>query len=155
MTAADPKTALDLSRAPRGELAAASLVDAVAKVGDLAERHYLELKGPDDLASKVNKQKIAKFILGAANRLTDKAMEAFEGCAVMILGITAKGATGLPPMRCWNWRKLSSRLLASQVRSGMCLGFRWRARAARFSSLWSNRRYQANPFLCVAPTVMD
>ena len=42
----DPATVLDISRAPRGELVAAQLVAAAATVGDLAERHYLELKGP-------------------------------------------------------------------------------------------------------------
>lgn len=98
MNAKDPKSVLDITRAPRGELAAAQLVEAVAQIGDLAERHYLELKGPSDLDSKANKQKVAKFILGAANRLTEKAAEAFEGCAVMILGVTAKGVEGLPPI---------------------------------------------------------
>jgi|GEM_PF-1327151 len=90
--------AIDITRAPRGEIAAAELVAAVARIGDLAERHYLELKGPSDLNSKANKQKVAKFILGAANRLSEKAAEAFEGCAVMILGVNENGIEGLPPM---------------------------------------------------------
>lgn len=89
---------IDLTRAPRGELAAAQLVAAVADIGDLAERHYLELKGPPDLASKVNKAKVAKFILGAANRLPDRAAEAFEGYGVMIVGITKQGIKGVPPI---------------------------------------------------------
>ena len=89
---------LDISYAPRGVLAASKLVEAVASIGDLAERHYLELKGPSDLVSKSNKAKIAKFILGAANRMPDKAAAAFEGCAVMIIGITANGAEGVPPI---------------------------------------------------------
>lgn len=89
---------LDISHAPRGVLAASKLVEAVASIGDLAERHYLELKGPSDLVSKSNKAKIAKFILGAANRMPDKAAAAFEGCAVMIIGITANGAEGVPPI---------------------------------------------------------
>jgi len=94
----DPASALDLARAPRGELAAAQLVAAVAESGDLAERHYLELKGPPDLASKVNKAKVAKFILGAANRMPDRAAEAFEGYGVMIVGITKSGIEGVPPI---------------------------------------------------------
>lgn len=89
---------IDTSRAPRGVLVAAQLVEDVAGIGDLAERHYLELKGPEDLNSKESKQKVAKFILGAANRMPDKAAEAFEGCAVMILGITKEGIVGLPPI---------------------------------------------------------
>lgn len=94
----DRARAIDLTRAPRGELAAAQLVAAVADTGDLAERHYLELKGPPDLASKVNKAKVAKFILGAANRLPDRAAEAFEGYGVMIVGITNSGIEGVPPL---------------------------------------------------------
>ncbi|MDE9364443.1 hypothetical protein PZ938_02390 [Luteipulveratus sp. YIM 133132] len=95
----DPKPdPIDLTRAPLGELAAAALVRAVGALGDLAERHYLELKGPTDLASKVNKQKVAKFILGAANRLPAKAGEAFEGYGVMVIGITDEGIVGIPPI---------------------------------------------------------
>ena len=92
-----PELVLDLTRAPRGELAAAQLVAAAAR-GDLAEHHYLEFKGPPDLASKVNKAKLAKFILGAANRLPERAAEAFEGYGVMIIGITANGVEGVPPV---------------------------------------------------------
>ncbi|MEN2741625.1 hypothetical protein ABCS02_27895 [Microbacterium sp. X-17] len=98
MTANNPNATLDTSRAPRGVIAATELVAAVAQIGDLAERHYLELKGPEDLDSKASKQKVAKFILGAANRMPDRAAEAFEGCAVMILGITKAGVVGLPPI---------------------------------------------------------
>lgn len=98
MSPEDTNPTLDISRAPRGELVATQLVEAVAGIGDLAERHYLELKGPEDLNSKTNKQKVAKFILGAANRMPDRAAEAFEGCAVMILGITKAGIVGLPPI---------------------------------------------------------
>ncbi|MCK1804215.1 hypothetical protein NLM24_47750 [Nocardia zapadnayensis] len=94
----DQAAAIDLTRAPRGELAAAQLVTAVADTGDLAERHYLELKGPPDLATKVNKAKVAKFILGAANRLPDRAADAFDGYGVMIVGITKQGIEGVPPI---------------------------------------------------------
>lgn len=89
---------LDLSRAPRGVITAAKLVKDAAEIGDLSERHYLELKGPRDLSSKKDKTKIAKFILGAANRRPDHAATAFEGCAVMIIGITADGVIGVPPV---------------------------------------------------------
>ncbi len=94
----DQSATIDLTRAPRGELAAAQLVTAVADTGDLAERHYLELKGPPDLTTKVNKAKVAKFILGAANRLPDRAAEAFEGYGVMIVGFTNQGIKGVPPI---------------------------------------------------------
>ncbi|KQR86336.1 hypothetical protein [Microbacterium sp. Leaf179] len=94
----DPADVIDLSRPPIGEIAAAQLVLAAAKIGDLAERHYLELKGPGDLASKQNKQKVAKFILGAANRSPERAMEAFDGYGVMVIGVTKEGIVGVPPV---------------------------------------------------------
>jgi hypothetical protein len=94
----DAPEALDISRVPRGELAAAQLVESGARLGDLAERHYLELKGPPDLTSKANRQKVAKFILGAANRSPERAAEAFEGYGVMIVGITKDGVKGVPPI---------------------------------------------------------
>lgn len=87
---------LDITRAPRGVLAAQALVTAVAEQGDLAERHYLELKSTLDLSTKKDKEKIAKFILGAANRMPDVAAAAFEGCGVMIIGVAQGAITGIP-----------------------------------------------------------
>lgn len=89
---------LDISRAPRGVLAAQRLVAAVAEQGDLAERHYLELKSELDLSTKKDKEKIAKFILGAANRMPDVAATAFEGYGVMIIGVKQGAITGIPPI---------------------------------------------------------
>lgn len=87
---------LDITRAPRGVLAAQALVAAVAEQGDLAERHYLELKSTLDLSTKKDKEKIAKFILGAANRMPDVAATAFEGYGVMIIGVAQGAITGIP-----------------------------------------------------------
>lgn len=89
---------LDTTRAPRGVLAAQALVAAVAEQGDLAERHYLELKSTLDLSTKKDKEKIAKFILGAANRMPDVAATAFEGYGVMIIGVAQGAITGIPPV---------------------------------------------------------
>ncbi|QBE49839.1 hypothetical protein [Leucobacter triazinivorans] len=89
---------LDLSRAPRGVLAAQALVLAVADQGDLAERHYLELKSTLDLSTKRDKEKVAKFILGAANRMPDVAAAAFEGCGVMVIGVAKDAITGIHPV---------------------------------------------------------
>lgn len=91
-------TEMDISRAPRGVLAAQTLVAAVAEHGDLAERHYLELKSVLDLSTKKDKEKIAKFILGAANRMPDVAATAFEGYAVMVIGVSQGQITGIPPV---------------------------------------------------------
>ncbi|MCP2030729.1 hypothetical protein L1277_000793 [Okibacterium sp. HSC-33S16] len=56
----------------------------------------VELKGPTDLVSKTSRQKVAKFILGAANRMPTRAADAFEGYGVMIVGITKNGVEGVP-----------------------------------------------------------
>lgn len=88
----------DISRAPRGVLAAQQLVAAVAERGDLAERHYLELKSTLDLSTKKDKEKIAKFILGAANRMPEVAASAFEGFAAMVVGVSQGVITGIPPV---------------------------------------------------------
>lgn len=89
---------LDVARAPRGVLAAQELVAAVAELGDLAERHYLELKSTLDLSKKKDKEKVAKFILGAANRMPDVAATAFEGYGVMIIGVAQDAISGIPPI---------------------------------------------------------
>lgn len=91
-------TGLDTSQAPRGVLAAQRLVEAVAEQGDLAERHYLELKSTLDLSTKKDKEKIAKFVLGAANRMPETAATAFEGYAAMLIGVSAGSITGIPPV---------------------------------------------------------
>jgi hypothetical protein len=67
---------IDLTRVPRGELAARVLVAALAQTDDRAERHFLEIKSSVDLKSKEGIAKVAKFILGAANRMPDVARPA-------------------------------------------------------------------------------
>ncbi|MDV6299166.1 hypothetical protein R3P82_08565 [Dietzia maris] len=109
----DPIPTIDLTRAPLGEMAAERLVAAVLAHGDLAEDHYLELKGPPDLGSKTAIAKVAKFILGAANRLPDRAAEAFGGYAVMIVGITENGVEGVPPMEKLELSKVIQRYLGA------------------------------------------
>lgn len=89
---------LDTAKAPRGELAAQALLDAVVAGDDRLERHYLELKGPLDLTTKRDQAKLAKFILGAANRMPEVAATAFEGYGVMVIGAGAGSAPGVPPM---------------------------------------------------------
>lgn len=89
---------LDTARPPHGVLAAQALIAAAAEQGDLAERHYLELKSTLDLSTKKDKEKVAKFILGAANRMPDMAAAAFEGYGVMIIGVARGAITGIPPV---------------------------------------------------------
>lgn len=104
---------LDISRAPRGVLAAQSLVAAVAKLGDLAERHYLELKSTLDLSQKKDKEKIAKFILGAANRMPDVAAPAFEGFGVMLIGVAKDEIVGIPPVEMFDISKIVQKYLGA------------------------------------------
>ena len=103
----------DTSKAPRGVLAAQRLVEAVAEQGDLAERHYLELKSTLDLTTKKDKEKIAKFILGAANRMPDIAAGAFEGYAVMVIGVSERAITGIPPVEMMEIAKIVQRYVGA------------------------------------------
>ena len=89
---------IDLTRVPRGELAARVLVAALAQTDDRAERHFLEIKSSVDLKSKEGIAKVAKFILGAANRMPDVAARYFEGHAVMVLGVGAVSTPGIEPV---------------------------------------------------------
>lgn len=104
---------LDIGRAPRGVRVAQELVAAVAEQGDLAERHYLELKGTLDLSTKKDKEKIAKFILGAANRMPDVAAAAFEGCGVMIIGVAQGAITGIPAVEMMDISKVIQRYVGA------------------------------------------
>ena len=87
---------LDASQRPSGELALRSLIDKVALLDDAqVERHFLEVKSEIDLSSKEGLAKVAKFILAAANRMPDKAAAAFDGHALMLLGVGAGGVCGV------------------------------------------------------------
>lgn len=90
-------SAVDTSRAPHGERAACALVDAVVAGDDRLEHHYLEVKSELDLGTKRDQAKLAKFILGAANRMPDKASAAFGGYAVMVIGASQRELAGVPP----------------------------------------------------------
>lgn len=106
-------TELDTTRAPRGVLAAQALVASVSKQGDWVERHYLELKSTLDLSTKRDKEKIAKFILGASNRLPDVAATAFEGYGVMIIGVEQGAITGIPQIETMEISKVIQRYVGA------------------------------------------
>jgi hypothetical protein len=93
---------VDTSRVPNGELAAKALVEAIAAGDDRVERHYLEVKSTLDLTTKKDQAKLAKFILGAANRMPDKALVAFNGHAVMVVGVAPAAVLGVPPIEALN-----------------------------------------------------
>lgn len=104
---------IDVSQAPRGVLAAQRLIHAVAEQGDMAERHFLELKSTLDLSQKRDIVKIAKFILGAANRMPDIAATAFEGYGVMIIGVAEKTISGIQPVEMMDLAKIVQRYVGA------------------------------------------
>lgn len=85
-----------LTRAPIGLRNAKRLVDAVTSIPDrFVEGSSLELKEVLEWDKKTY-NKIAKFILGAGNRL--EISQAFDGYAVMLVGVSSSGEVkGIPP----------------------------------------------------------
>ncbi|MGF0118832.1 hypothetical protein ACQFYA_21265 [Promicromonospora sp. Marseille-Q5078] len=88
-------TDIDLSHLPTGARGWAALVAWVTTSDDRLERYFLELKSDVDLTTKRGRHKVAKFILGAANR--DPAKADFGGHAVLLLGVGNGTATGIGP----------------------------------------------------------
>jgi len=81
---------------PLGERAQRSILDHVLAVGDEAETNYLEAKSALDLTSIEGVAKIAKFLLGAANRRPQEAARYFHGYAVLVIGAQEGHADGVP-----------------------------------------------------------
>ena len=77
----------DLTRFPSGEREWSEFISRVAASEDLAERHFIELKSDIDPTNKEGAAKVAKFILGAANRDPERTKKYLDGHAVMILGV--------------------------------------------------------------------
>ncbi len=63
---------------------------------DRLERFFLELKSDVDLNTQHGRHKVAKFILGAANRSPAQAARRLEGSAVLLLGVSGGAVTGIP-----------------------------------------------------------
>lgn len=94
---AEPKFAtLGTTVIPLGERAQRSILDHVITVGDEAETTYLEVKSDLDVTGKVGVAKVAKFLLGAANRRPHEAARHFHGYAVLVIGAQAGSAPGVP-----------------------------------------------------------
>ena len=79
-------TDVDLSRLPTGLLSWGSLVEYAGTFDDRVERYFLEVKSSVDLNTNSGRAKVAKFILGAANRDSARAATRFGGHAVLLLG---------------------------------------------------------------------
>lgn len=87
---------MDTSRPPHGERQRQALLAEIVAGGDTTEQHYLEIKRQLDFSSKEETTKIAKFILGAANRLPAIAERHFGGYGVMVIGAEQGGLPGVP-----------------------------------------------------------
>lgn len=81
---------------PLGERAWRSILDHVIAVGDEAETAYLEVKGSLDVSSKAGVAKVAKFLLGVANRRPHEAARHFQGYAVLVIGAQKGSMPGVP-----------------------------------------------------------
>lgn len=73
------------------------LIDYVLRADDRVERYFLEVKSKIDLNSKRDQTKVAKYILGAANRDPIQAGRRFGGHALMFLGAGDGQVVGVPP----------------------------------------------------------
>ncbi|OYN92552.1 hypothetical protein [Parenemella sanctibonifatiensis] len=87
---------MDADMIPLGERALRSILDHVLAVGDEAEASYLEIKSSLDLASTEGVAKVAKFLLGAANRRPQEAARHFHGYAVLAIGAQKGRSQGVP-----------------------------------------------------------
>ena len=87
---------MDTSRPPLGERQRKAILAEIVAGGDTAEKHYLEVKRELDFSSREETTKVAKFILGAANRLPTVALRNFGGYAVMVVGAEKGGLPGVP-----------------------------------------------------------
>lgn len=103
----------DLTRLPTGELGRAGLVQYVLATDDRAERYFLEVKSEVDLNTKADQAKVAKFILGAANRDRAQAARRFGGYSLMVLGVGSSEVVGVPPFEAKDLAKTVTRLVGS------------------------------------------
>ena len=72
------------------------LINYVLAADDRVERYFLEVKSEVDLRSKRDQAKVAKYILGAANRDPTQASRRFGGHALMVLGVGDGQVVGVP-----------------------------------------------------------
>ena len=90
------QTNLDTNIVPLGERSWRRIIEYIEAVGDEAETPYLEVKSSLDLNSRSGIAKIAKFLLGTANRLPHEASRHFNGYAVLVIGAQKDSSLGIP-----------------------------------------------------------
>lgn len=81
---------------PLGERSWQTILQHVLEQGDRAEARYLEVKSTTDFTAPSGRVKVAKFLLGAANRMPDSAVRNFHGYAVLVIGAALGRAEGIP-----------------------------------------------------------
>ncbi|MCT2338228.1 ATP-binding protein [Corynebacterium sp. p3-SID1056] len=85
----------DFTKFPHGSAKRRQLIDSLIGDSDLRETFYLEVKSDFDLSSKAHQAKLAKFILGAANRDARDAMRYLGGYAVLVAGVGDNDVVGV------------------------------------------------------------
>lgn len=101
----------DLSRLPTGARGWREFAQRVSGIDDTAERYFLELKSDVDLNTTKGKAKVAKFVLGAANRDPDRAVRRFGGHALMVLGVDKSGVRGVASFEAKDLEKAVSKFI--------------------------------------------
>ena len=86
---------MDTGIIPLGELAQRGILDHVLAIGEEAEASYLEIQGEIDLVTTEGLARVAKFLLGAANRRPSEAAHYFRGYAVLVIGAHKGHAKGV------------------------------------------------------------
>ncbi len=82
---------------PSGEAQRKAILEAVIKEGDALESVGLEIKSDVDLGRRgPGLAKVAKCILGMANRMPQDAQRLFGGYGVLVLGAGKSAAAGVP-----------------------------------------------------------
>lgn len=90
------QTDLDTNIVPLGERSWRKIIEYIEAVGDEAETPYLEVKSSLDFNSKSGIAKVAKFLLGTANRLPHEASRHFKGYAALVIGAQQGSSLGIP-----------------------------------------------------------
>lgn len=95
----EPAVDPDTDFLPFGDRYLDQIAERVHDLGDDAENLGLEAKSLVDLKKPAGRSKVAKFILGMANRPSDLAARHFKGYGVMVLGVSKGAVAGImnPP----------------------------------------------------------
>lgn len=100
---------------PGGQRWAERLVDHLVGSPPHHERRYIEAKSEVKLAEKSGKAKIARWMLGVANRMPDVAREYLGGWAVLVVGADSGFRGGVEPIEILELEQGMSRYFGDNV----------------------------------------